>query len=289
VVRGAWGARAARRAVAIIVDDLRMSFDGVYRARFGLEQFVDRQFRPGDVAMLTTTSGRADGAREFTFSPIVLKSEVRRLRYGLASPRDKRGMFDGPLASFDRNQDPPTETDAAVRAIGRVSAAVDALKDVPGRRLVILVSEGFSLHANGGGDDVPIREALQRLVDRSNRAGVVVYAIDPRGVVVAGLTADGNTSAEDRQAVVAALRQSQGDLRFVTGQTGGFAVINNNDLGAGFKRIIADQRGYYLIGYQPAPGTIDSAGRTFRKVEVRVKRKGLTVRTRAGFYGIATE
>ena len=56
-----------------------------------------------------------------------------------------------------------------------------------------------------------------------------------------------------------------------------------------FQRILADQRGYYLIGYQPDAGTIDETGGAFRKIKIKVKRKGLSVRTRSGFYGVSTE
>ena len=59
--------------------------------------------------------------------------------------------------------------------------------------------------------------------------------------------------------------------------------MNSNDLARGFERIMADQRGYYLIGYQPEAGTLHSrATRKFRKVKIKVKLKGLKVRTRVG-------
>ncbi len=88
----------------------------------------------------------------------------------------------------------------------------------------------------------------------------------------------------------AALRESQDGLRFVTGETGGFAVVNSNDLAMGFGRIMADQQGYYLIGYQPEAGTLNfNSDRKFRTLKIKVKPKGLKVRTRSGFYGQATE
>jgi hypothetical protein len=52
---------------------------------------------------------------------------------------------------------------------------------------------------------------------------------------------------------------------------------------------MADQRGYYLVGFQPPEGTVTNDYRHFRRVKVKVTRAGLKVRTRAGFYGIATE
>ena len=66
---------------------------------------------------------------------------------------------------------------------------------------------------------------------------------------------------------------------------------DNNDLGAGVRKVSADSSGYYLIGYQPDADTFRSPTRqsVFRKLQVRVKRKGLHVRSRAGFFSIPTE
>ena len=180
----------------------------------------------------------------------------------------------------------------AESTILRIADAINAVKKLPGRKSVVLVSEGFSVFGFGW-DNAYIREMLQRLVDRSNRAGVVIYAVDPRGLVVTGLTAADSTRGGGARVAAMrseALRESQDGLRYVTGETGGFAVVNSNDLSAGFGRIMADQRGYYLIGYQPEAGTLSfKSDRQFRRIKIKVKPKGLKVRTRSGFYGQATE
>jgi VWFA-related protein len=87
-----------------------------------------------------------------------------------------------------------------------------------------------------------------------------------------------------------ALRESQDGLRYLAGETGGFAVINSNDLAHGMRRIMTDQQGYYLIGYQPEAGTVGTHDRPkFRHVKIKVRQRGLKVRTRSGFYNIASE
>jgi VWFA-related protein len=135
---------------------------------------------------------------------------------------------------------------------------------------------------------------MQTLVDRANRAGVVVYALDPRGLVYTGPTAADSTGRMNPREITdnraAALRESQDGLRYLAGGTGGFAVVNSNDLAGGMRKIVTDQEGYYLVGYQPEAGTLsqDAAGR-FRHVKIKVKRKGLHVRTRSGFYSVASE
>jgi hypothetical protein len=64
-------------------------------------------------------------------------------------------------------------------------------------------------------------------------------------------------------------------------ETGGFVIRNTNDFGV--DRVLEDQNGYYLIGYRPATETFK---RQAHKIQIRVKRGGFAVRTRAGFYGV---
>ena len=283
----------ARRVMAIVVDDLRMSFESIYYARRGLKQFVDRGFQSGDLATLITTSGYFKRT-SLTYSPAVLKAAIGRLRYSLWGMRPA-SAFDpaagpGPFDVGDNVQ----ERIFAVSSITRVEDAIAALKPLPGRKSVILVSEGFSVFGFGM-DSEFVRAAMEGLVDRANRAGVVVYALDPRGLIVTGPTAaDAGSSPRYMTRISglrsSALRESQDGLRYLAGETGGFAVVNNNDLAAGMRRIMSDQDGYYLIGYQPESGTLsaDSRGR-FRHLKIKVRGKGLKVRTRSGFYPVATE
>lgn len=286
--------RDARRVMAIVVDDQRMSFDSMAHARYGLQKFAEREFRPGDLAVLVTTSGGYRHAPVMTFSPLVLKAEIGRLGYSLWGVRgasaldpitDVRDLADG----FEGFQ----ERTFAVSSLERVNAVIDVLKGLPGRKSVTLVSEGFSVFGFGM-DNQLIRDYLRRLVDHANRAGVVVYALDPRGLVITGMSAadavNPMRAGEVAMMRSAALRESQDGLKYLAGETGGFAVVDSNDLAGGMRRIVTDQNGYYLVGYQPDVGTVrtDGSGR-YMKLKIKVKPKGLRVRTRSGFYANASE
>jgi VWFA-related protein len=285
----------AHRVIGIVVDDLRMSFESIFYARHGLGKFADRQFVPGDRVMLVTTSGGYRHAPELTASALTFKAAANRLRYSMwgitgASALDPIDSINDAFDGLETSR----EHTFAVSAVARIENVIDALKPLPGRKSVVLVSEGFSI-GGFGIDSNYIRDAMQALVDRANRAGVVVYAIDPRGLVVTGLTAADAGGNPARLASLSstranALRDSQDGLRFLAGETGGFAVINSNDLAFGLKRIMADQQGYYLIGYQPEAGTVGARDRPkFKHVKIKVKQRGLKVRTRSGFYNIASE
>ena len=68
--------------------------------------------------------------------------------------------------------------------------------------------------------------------------------------------------------------------------SGGFAIRNTNDLGAGLARISRESRSYYLIGYVPQN---DRADGRFRQIEVKVKRPGVRVRARKGYFAVDAE
>ena len=71
-------------------------------------------------------------------------------------------------------------------------------------------------------------------------------------------------------------------MRAVAEETGGFAVLNNNDIGAGLKRILDDNEVYYLLAYEPASSR--RAGR-FRSIQVRLPgHPDLVARTRKGYF-----
>ena len=71
-------------------------------------------------------------------------------------------------------------------------------------------------------------------------------------------------------------------MRAVAEGTGGFAVLNQNDIGAGLKRILDDNEAYYLLAYEPVSPR--RAGR-FRSIKVRLPgRPDLVARTRTGYF-----
>ncbi len=85
------------------------------------------------------------------------------------------------------------------------------------------------------------------------------------------------------------LLDSQDVLAYLSEQTGGFAVLNTNDLARGLGRIVNDVRDYYVIGYVPNDQTFKRVGNraTLHNVSVKVRRPGVSVKTRKAFIGIS--
>jgi hypothetical protein len=179
---------------------------------------------------------------------------------------------------------------------------VSGLIDLPGLKSVILLSDGMSLalvdsdpRATGSNR---VRTAILNLVDLANRGSVAIYSVDVRGVASLAVPAsDGQLRPRlsDLADLVGKERSklfhSRDVMSFLASQTGGLFFFNNNDIAEGIRRAADDQGGYYLLAYEPDPETFapKDGGRDFHKLTVRVRREGLTVRSRTGFYGYSDE
>jgi hypothetical protein len=69
-------------------------------------------------------------------------------------------------------------------------------------------------------------------------------------------------------------------LQTLAENTDGIAIVNSNNIEAGLKRVVDDLTSYYLLGYYSTNAKSDGK---FRKISVRVKRPGVTVRARRGY------
>jgi hypothetical protein len=181
---------------------------------------------------------------------------------------------------------------------------------LPGRKSVVLLSDTLALFDSKGEGSYRTIQALRRLTDLANRASVVIYTIDPRGLPPLNLTAADNTSSlttlgdgayvrgNSGPALMQSLNQksldlwqSQEGLKYLAFETGGFFVTNNNDVNLGIKKALDAAKNYYLIGYRPDESTFDpqTGRRRYHQVFLKVKRPGVVVRTRTGFFGIPNE
>jgi hypothetical protein len=163
----------------------------------------------------------------------------------------------------------------------------------------MLMSDGFKLFTqdeSGFRESSRILESLRRLTDLANRASVVVYTMDARGLQTLGATAADDTSSLSNDQIESKLNDrrnelfdTQDGLVYLARQTGGLPIINNNDLASGIKKMLNDQKGYYLLGYAPDAETFDAKTRRYNKLSVKVNRPGLKIRYRSGFFGVSDE
>jgi VWFA-related protein len=292
-----------RRTVALVVDDLGLGFESTARVRDALKKFVDEQMQPGDLVAIIRTAAGMGALQQFTSDKRLLHAAIERVRYnpfgrtsigtfGAIRSRDEQGRSEE-QAAFDTRTDEFREEMYSVGTLGAVRYIVTGLRELPGRKSIILFSENMRIF-NSEGASQNVMDSLRNLTDLANRASVVIYSIDPRGLQVLGLTAEDDVSAMTGEQVNARITKrsqdffdSQEGMDYLARETGGLFVHNSNDLNGGIRQVLDDQAGYYLIGYHPDPSTFDSetGRRKFHRVRVRVKRPGLHVRSRNGFFG----
>jgi VWFA-related protein len=302
-----------RRTIALVVDDLSLSFPSVQWTRHALRKFVNEQMQEGDLVAIIRTGAGIGALQQFTTDKRQLLAAIEKVTFNLGGT-SRTGVFN-PIESTlneERNGDQANsdlrdterelnefrESVFATGTLGAVNFIVRGMRDLPGRKSVMLLSDGFRLYttgANGVPQGSRILTLLRRLTDLANRASVVIYTLDPRGLAAPGLMAEDDVSGLDPGQVESRLNDRSNDLfetqqglRFLAQQTGGFSVINNNDLPGSIRRVLDDQS-YYLIGYEPDSETFDPKVRRYNKLVVKVKREGARVRYRSGFFGITDE
>jgi VWFA-related protein len=111
------------------------------------------------------------------------------------------------------------------------------------------------------------------LTKAANRANATLYTIDPRGLI-AGPDIDQDVNPTDWLAYV---RETQDSLRVLAEETGGIAVVNQNDFDKALKRIDNETSDYYVLGYYSS--NPDPLRRT-RRLEVKTTRQNVSIRAR---------
>ncbi|MBZ5557058.1 MAG: VWA domain-containing protein [Acidobacteriia bacterium] len=121
--------------------------------------------------------------------------------------------------------------------------------------------------------DADLARELGEVTRQANRANVTMYTIDPRGLVGMGDIDE----QVDPQQWNEYIRKSQDSLRVIAEETGGVAVVNQNDFSKALKRIDAETSDYYVLGfYSKNP----DATKRRRQIEVKVARKGAQIWSR---------
>ena len=292
------------RTIAIVVDDLGLSAESMSQARRQVRKFVAEELQPTDLVAIMRTSGELGALQQFTNDKRILNRAVDQMRWNICS---RVGVSVIPaLRRFNYSDDEfhcgGTSYFQSLKALRFI---LDAMGQLPGRKSMILLSDSVPRESQ----EVPIdgdrlRELtsgpynysalLSRLAEKAIRASVVIYSIDTQGLVYTGLTAAdpvGASSRDFNNAVNNAMsarsylvfsRQSGSDL--LARQTGGFQIRNSNSFQ--LDRILDDQSGYYLLGYRPTDETFN---KEFHHIKAKVKRSGMTLRTRFGFFGVSEE
>jgi VWFA-related protein len=300
---------AAGRIFVIFIDDLHLDFRLTPRTRELIQKMLKLLIHDGDMFGIVST-GHSSISEQLTYDRQVLESAIKRVTGGALRPREIIEGAQGPQgptelrhrahvafstayelmknlekvqnrrkavlfisSGYDFNPFETSRLEEQARRLGlfnsntnddgsgSTQSAVDQLLSDPFYRTQ--QSQQMLSEAD------LIRE-LAELTRAANRANATIYTIDPRGLV-AGPDLDDEISTQEWYNYV---RETQDSLRVLAEETGGIAVVNQNDFDRALKRIDAETSDYYVLGYYSK--NPDPLKRT-RRIDVRTSRPGVRV------------
>lgn len=164
-----------------------------------------------------------------------------------------------------------------------LESVVRASSALPGRKLLFFISDGFLIDERTS----TTQQDLIRLTDAAARSGMIIYALESRGLM-SGVTEASERMSFDPTARLAAtdsaaMTAPQAPLHALSVGTGGRALLDTNGFGPALTQAFQETSLYYLLAWRPEASE-QKAGK-FHHIEAVVKdRPELTVRVRGGFF-----
>jgi len=292
-----------RRTIAFVVDDMGLSPPSMALARETLKTFVAEQMQDGDLVAIIRTGSGLGMLEQYTSDKRILYAAIERLIWNplsrdmMPSFADTSGADEMDAAQAEQQADQQAVADSFAEfqdtsfttgTLGATSFVVRSLRNFPGRKSVILLSDGFRINSRTNNDDNTnqVLRSLDNLVELANRSSVVIYSIDAKGLqpFMPGANVGGRPSATAHSDALQTAQEALEGLNYLSHETGGFTVVNTNDLNIGVQEALYDQQSYYLLGFDPEDEKFDQRRHS---IKVKVNRPGLKVRTRSGFFGVS--
>jgi len=295
------------RVYVMILDDLHVAALRSQRVKIAARQFIERNLGANDLMAVIFTGGRSQDAQEFTSNKRLLINAVDKfMGQKLDSPtiaRNREYFQQVDPATRDARIPDPEEQQrvyntrsmlSSLRQVGEWFGAVRGR-----RKSMLLISEGIDYDISDiirapdqqSSSAGTIISDIQDAIAATARSNVSIYTIDPRGLATTADDTIGVSGFADQDDPVAGagigtrgvaydLRVSQDSLRQLADETGGFAAVNRNDFTNAFDRIVRDNSSYYVLAYYPPSDKRDGK---FHRIDVKVTRPGLVVRSRRGY------
>jgi VWFA-related protein len=245
-------AEAAKDDVRVFVifwDEYHISrFAEAIKGRKALTDFVSTAFGPADLVALMDPLLPVD-ALKFTRDRRELSEKIGKLegRFGIYTPT-RSAAEDNML---ERRDVARVRSEVTISALKSAAVHLGSIKE--GRKSIIFVSQGLT---GLGMDQLTL---IQELTETANDNNTAIYTVDP-----AGLTGG-----------------SPDVLRTIAESTGAEAFVNTNAPERGLRQVVREASAFYLLGYSSARNPLDGK---FHKIGVKVKRSGIDVRARRGYW-----
>jgi VWFA-related protein len=275
----------AGRLVTILMDRSTPPGEPTIVARHIANTVVD-QLGPGDqAAVLYTGFGTP---QEFT--------RDRALLHAIIAKSDPSAVLSDDVMAMQEFQDvDPMQTGACYCGLcvpETIAHVAETVQAAPQRKVLFFV--GHDMEFQSARDDCGflLRKARDKMVRAIDVANLTVHVIDPSGLAnpLASAQAsccntplgrDRASMTQKEAAKIADENRRRATLMTLPGYTGGRTVLSTNTPWAAVPGIFAESAAYYLIAIQPAHTVADGS---YHRLEVKVKRRGLQVRAREGYY-----
>jgi len=305
-------ARDDVRLFGVFLDDYHVRDGNSLAAREQIARFIETQLGPSDMVGLMYPLQPAAAVR-FSRNHDVIRKGIegflgRKFDYTPRNDYEQRyAHYPTEIVERIRNQ-------VSMSAIQALISRMGGLKE--GRKALVLVSEGYSnflppqmrdansqmpgygnpAAGNPLAGDGNINEAraqwaagldmdsdLREIYAAANRNNVAIYPVDPRGLSTGEFGVDQNIGGRSSRDF---LNSTLETLRVLASETDGRAIVNRNDLTIAMKQIVRDSSAYYLVGYN---STLAASDGKFHEIKVRVKRPGIQVRARRGYWALTSQ
>ena len=303
-------ARDDVRLFAIFLDDYHVRRGASVSVREPIVRFIETQLGPSDMLGVMYPLQATSSVRMTRDHGRVIQSLGRFV--GRKYDYTPVNRLEEQYANYPAEEVERIRNQVSFGALRGLISHMGSLKE--GRKALILVSEGYSdtlppqlrdPNAAMPGLDNPNRDNaaagrndaaedtrsffagsslqlwMRDVWDLANKNNVAIYAVDPRGLPTSefDLSQPAVSLEVDRQY----LNATMDTLRVLAEQTDGRAIVNRNDLAGGMRQIVRDTSAYYLLGYNSTRASSDGK---FHEIKVRVKRQGVQVRARRGYWAL---
>ncbi len=247
--------------------------------------------------------------KKFSLEPSAVKNEHPEDGIDDALERDLGDIMGGLPPSMIRALRQFEDQKIIAQTDMRVTITLDALRRIgrylagyPGRKNLIWVSAAFPTAVTSAIDGTLASNYSQAMRETANAltdAQVAIYPVDPRGLVntsTTDITLSGRSptggarrgpdAADDVARRNATQENAHDSMKEMAAETGGRAFYNRNDIDNAIASSIEDGSAYYTLGYYPTNKNWDDK---FHKIEVKLERKGLQVRSRKGYFATDPE
>jgi VWFA-related protein len=266
---------ADRRKHYLVLFFDNSTYDGQQAsARLAAGKFVETNVGPDRLIAVAEYSGAVQITQNFT-------DDAERLKRAVAGSRTS-----GNGAAAATAAGAAAQSNFSVRnALGAFRGLVKGLSTLPGRKSVIFISSGFP-------NTPDTIEEMNATIEECNRADVAVYTLTSTlGETPALDASDTSTGGRQRggsgsraSPASAAIDNSPAGVQQVlftlANSTGGFVIMNTNDVLGGFQKIGKETEEYYVLGFTPAK---EAAPGTCHTLKVKVDRSGTSVRSRVSY------